>query len=140
MTRGRINSRFVAKMCNYVLLACLTSGTFLIPRTVLAAPAASYKSACKTDGDLSVMGFAYSKGWLLCETADYYIGGEQLYREVRIGSGVFKLIRGAGGAYRAEDLTQLAGVPPSIAAFLVRTLPHSCPTCRVPEYPPAHRS
>lgn len=123
----------------YVILTCCAFGTYLIPNAAVAAPPSSYKAACKTDADLVVMGFAYSKGWLLCNTADYYTGGEQLYHEMRIGTGVFTFIKGGGGAFRAEDLTELAGVPPATAIFLVRALPNSCSTCRLPAKPPVLR-
>jgi hypothetical protein len=88
-------------------------------------------SACESGESVPIITYAYSNGWLLCNSADDNEGSEQLYKETSVGSGVFNFVRAGGGWYSPADLEQLAGVGGSDAETLVNTISYNLGTGRV---------
>ena len=84
----------------------------------LAPSANAVKALCVPRGsDMHVAGWAYVDGWLLCTSTDENAEGVLLYRERSPGSHRFRLVRGAGGTFTAEDLVRY-GVPRRTARTL----------------------
>jgi hypothetical protein len=85
------------------------------------ASQASEVATCQTAG-LTLQGYAYSNGWLLCQNGDSNTGGQQLYQETPLGSGNFIFVKGTGGAYTPDSLVALGGVDASDATILIDTI------------------
>jgi hypothetical protein len=111
----RVQRTLLAVLICLGLLLFGTSRTTRAEPTPLAACQASWTT-------MPTVASAYANGWLLCVVADDYTGGEQVYQETSVGSGVFNFVHGGGGWYQPYALETYAGVDPDDAADLVQTV------------------
>lgn len=89
--------------------------------TVTAPTLKLVKSTCLDPAyDLVLQAYVYDAGYLFCDEADDYTGGQQIYKSN--GAGGFTFIRGGGGMYGASDLVRLAGIPQAVATYLVNRM------------------
>ena len=87
-------------------------------------------AACEANEAVPIVTYAYSNGWLLCNSSDANEGSEQLYKETSVGSGVFNFVLGAGGWFVPADLEN-AGVGGTDAETLVDTVSYNLGTGRI---------
>lgn len=118
-------------ICGLATIAACVAVAFLLTLWPHRASAQSTQlSACQNGESVPIVAYAYSNGWLLCNSSDSNEGSEQIYKETAVGSGVFAFVRGAGGWYTPADL-QRFGIDGTDAETLVDTISYNLGIGRV---------